>query len=161
MILIVGGMMAAASPAVQQKQAGWSVYENDRFGTRIAYPVGLFRDAQDSTNGDGITLTATDGARLLVFGANNVDNASPRAYLGQMAAAESGRVTYRTSGAGFAVMSGSAGERIFYQRYIFDDRAGVVHSYRLEYPRRLQGRYGPIIPRLSSSLSWRPARRGR
>ena len=115
----------------------------------------MFTGRRESDNGDGITLTAADGARLAVYGTNNVNGFTPRQWLDDAAASEEGTVTYRRSGANFAVMSGTRGNRIFYERALFGDRSGVVHAYVLEYPRRLQGRYGPIIARLSSSLSYR------
>lgn len=154
--LALTGTPAAASPPVEApaaKQAGWNVYRNARFGTRISYP-GWFARRRESANGDGITLTAADGGELAVWGAYNATGESPRAYLATAAGSERGRVTYRTAGSDFAVYSGTEGGNIFYERLVFDGRTGV-HGYRLTYPRRLQARYAPIIARLSRTLSYR------
>lgn len=156
-ISLAATITAAVATPHGVKQERWNSYENARFGTVISYPARLLRARTEPVNSDGVTFSYADGARLLVYGQHileGVTPSQPRAFLAWASANERG-VTYRTSGRDFAVMSGVDGGRIFYQRFAFDHAGGVIHSYRLEYPRSLQSRYGPIIPRLSSSLSFR------
>ena len=150
----VAAVVTVASTPVVPKQAQWPVYTNARYGTRISYPRALFRRGRESDNGDGIRFTAADGATLAVYGSRNIDGLSPRAFLAQQVTNEAGTITYRTAGANFVVLSGTREGRIFYDRFLFGDPSGVVHAYSLEYPRRAQGVYGPVIARLSRSLSW-------
>ena len=149
-------LLAAAQPAPAHP---WNIYENARFGTMLAYPGDLFRARTESDNGDGITLRATDGATLAIFGSNNVENASQTAYVPGLigSGARYRRLSYRLVRANFAVLSGSIGNRLFYERYAFAP-SGVIHGFVLEYPAAARARYDPIVPRLSASLSWRHGR---
>ncbi len=139
----------AATPAPEVKQPAGGIYVNARYGTRASFPGGMFGNRRESDNGDGATFTARDGATLLIYGAYNLEGQDPRAYLAGRVREERGAVSYRHAGRDFAVMSGTSGGRIFYQRFEFDDRRDIVHSYRLEYPRALQRRYGPVVRRIS------------
>jgi len=149
-------LLAAAQPAPSHP---WNVYENARFGTLLAYPGDLFRSRTESDNGDGITLRAADGATLAIFGSNNVENASPAVYVRGLIGGDARyrRLSYRIVRANFAILSGSVGNRLFYERYAFAP-SGHVHGFVLEYPAAARARYDPIVPRLSASLSWRPGR---
>lgn len=142
--------VASPGPAAAAKQARTQNYENARYGTRAFYPTEIFRRVAESDNGDGITLESRDGARLLIYAGYNLEDQSPRAYLANRVANERGRVTYRHVGRTYAVMSGIKGDRTFYQRFEFEARdGGIVHAFYLEYPTRLQARYGPIVRRIS------------
>jgi len=155
-ILLLYALLAAAQPAPAHQ---WNVYQNARFGTLLAYPGDLFRARTESANGDGITLRAADGATLAIFGSNNVENASPAAYVqGLIGDPRYRQLSYRIVRANFAVLSGSVGNRLFYERYAFDP-SGLVHGFVLEYPAAARARYDPVVPRLSASLSWRHRRR--
>lgn len=53
----------------------WDGYENPRFGYRVLYPSGLFRNATESANGDGSTFTSVDGrSKFTVFAAYNEEH---------------------------------------------------------------------------------------
>ena len=154
--LLLSFLLAAAQPAPAHQ---WNFYENARFGTLLSYPGDLFRGRAESDNGDGITLRAADGATLAIFGSNNIENASPAAYVqGLIGGARYRQLSYRLVRANFAVLSGSVGNRLFYERYAFDPR-GLVHGFVLEYPAAARARYDMIVPRISASLSWRRGRR--
>jgi hypothetical protein len=155
-ILLLYALLAAAQPAPAHQ---WNSYENARFGTLLSYPRDLFRAQTESDNGDGITLRAADGATLAVFGSNNVENAGPAAYVRGLIGGDARyrQLSYRIVRANFAVLSGSVGNRLFYERYAFDP-AGRVHGFVLEYPAAARARYDPVVPRISASLSWRRGR---
>lgn len=156
-ILLLYILLAAARPAPAHQ---WDVYDNARFGTLVSYPGDLFARRAESDNGDGITLRAADGATLAIFGSNNVDNAGPAAYVQGLTGSGERyrRLSYRIVRANFAILSGSTGDRLFYERYAFDP-SGLVHGFVLEYPAAARGRYDPIVAHLSASLSWRRHRR--
>jgi hypothetical protein len=156
-IVLLYALLAAAQPVPAHS---WNVYENARFGTLLSYPGDLFRTRTESDNGDGITLRAADGATLAIFGSNNAEHASPAAYVQGLTGSNARyrQLSYRVVRANFAVLSGTIGNRLFYERYAFDP-AGRVHGFVLEYPAAARARYDPIVPHLSASLSWRHGRR--
>ena len=149
LITFAAAIAVAASPAPAAKQARTETYANARFGTRATYPAGMFGNRREADNGDGVTLSARDGATLAIYGGYNLEGQAPRDYLAARVREERGNVSYRHVGRDFAVMSGTRGDRIFYQRFSFDARRDIVHSYRLEYPRTLQRRYGPVVQRIA------------
>ena len=139
----------------------WNRYENARYGTILSYPAGYFAQRTESANGDGITLTARDGATLRIFGTTNPEDAAPAAYVDTLIRGDAryGNLSYRLVRPGFAVLSGSDGGQLFYERYAFGDPSGAVHAFVLDYPATARARYDPIVPRMSASLSWRGRRR--
>jgi hypothetical protein len=132
----------------------WNRYGNARYGTTLSYPAGYFPRRAESANGDGVTLTARDGATLRIFGTSNAEGAAPAAYVEALVRGDARyrHLSYRLVRPGFAVLSGSDGGRLFYERYAFGARSGEVHAFVLDYPAAARARYDPIIPRLSASL---------
>lgn len=139
----------------------WNRYENARYGTILSYPAGYFAQRTESANGDGVTLTARDGATLRIFGTSNPEGAAPAAYVDTLIRGDARyrHLRYRLVRPGFAVLSGTDGGRLFYERYAFGDPSGAVHAFVLDYPAAARARYDPIVPRMSASLSWRGRRR--
>lgn len=146
--------LLAAAPADQAPQ--WRVYANPRYGTRLAYPAGLFGARTESDNGDGVRFRAADGATLAVFGTHS--DATPAAYVGEIVTGNPRyrNLTYRLVRGNFAVLSGRDGSRLYYERYAFGEPAGVVQAFVLDYPASAGSRYGAIIPHMSASLHGPP-----
>lgn len=129
-------------------------YSNDRFGTRLTFPAELFDTRLDPpANGDGMSWTAQDGASLAVYGGYNVQEQSPAELLADISAtrAAEGTVTYSRSRDNWAVVSGTSGPSIFYERHMFG-AGDVIHSMVLTYPRALGGKYNPIVGPIANSL---------
>lgn len=142
------GATPVSAATIVAKQSGQGSYVNARFGTRASYPAGMFGPARESDNGDGVTMTSRDGATLMIYGSHNIEGQTPAEYLAARVRGEGRAVSYRHVGRNSAVMSGTHRGRIFYQRFEFDSDRDIVHSYRLEYPRGLQRRYGPVVRRI-------------
>ncbi len=133
----------------------WTIYQNARFGTRFAYPADIFGQGRQSDNGDGITLRSLDGATLAIFGQWNIDDLRPAAWLSRLAREPRyRRIAYRLVRPNLVIASGRTRSRIFYERYAFEGPGGAIHAFVLEYPASAQTRYGPIISRMSASLTW-------
>ena len=149
--ILIYALLAIAQPAGAQD---WNRYENARYGTVLSYPAGYFAQRTESANGDGVTLTSRDGATLRIFGTSNAGRAGPAAYVDALARGDARyrHLSYRVVRPGFAVLSGSDGGRLFYERYAFGNRSGAIHAFVLDYPAAARARYDPIIPRLSASL---------
>ena len=139
--------LLCASPVI----AGEKHYSNQRFGTSVSFPAEIFSRASiPPANGDGMTWFSTDGASLAVFGGYNVLSQSPGDLIAE-AAGPGVTITYSRAGKDWAVVSGTEGEDIFYQRSEFgaDD---VVHSVILRYPASLKAKYDPLVGPIAASL---------
>lgn len=137
----------------------WKTYANPRFGTFAEYPADRFHPLPPPENGDGQSYSAADGATLAIFGSYNVENWTPAGYEKMIRAngSEYADVSYRASGADWLVLSGSRGENIYYERYLFvgDEIHGVV----IAYPRAAKASYDPIVARIAQSLGPKGKRR--
>jgi len=163
---LLAAQIAAAQPAsiqtitAQSPAAGWSSYANARFGTRFDYPSANFVDFNDSDNGDGRSWIGRDGVILSVFGKWRAGlepaqrtPAGMERWLRRIAPERYGRVSYRQASATALVLSGRTAQGwIFYERHLFGDPSGAVHSFAIEYPAALQSRYAPIVTRMARSL---------
>ncbi len=148
MFATIAACLIAAAPMAEAGQAGFQSWTGPRYDMQAVFPAGMFRLVRESDNGDGAEFVSADGAVLIVYATANPNPVPIRDYIRGRERAEDGRVTYRHIGIAHAVISGRRGDRIFYQRYEFDGVSDLVRSYRLEYPARLQGRYGPIVSRI-------------
>ncbi len=151
-IAVAAGAVLAVSLA-PAASADSLTYRNDRFGVEVTFPADLF-DGQEPppANGDGMTFTAGDGGSLAAYGGFNVDGLGPRAYLDQQIGwmPQGTAVTYQRVGAGWAVVSGTQGDTIFYQRFEFDH--DVVRAVLLRYPRSARAKYDPAVGPIANSL---------
>jgi len=150
-------LMPGLDSARAQSGDGWTVYENARFGTAVEYPARLFALVQRSANGDGATFASDDGRlRFLVFGQHNYDGLGIRALAVRDAADDRfDDVTYRKTGRDWYVLSGYAGDDIFYRKAVLG-RDGVVHVLEITYPPSEKGRMDPVVARMAGSLSGAP-----
>lgn len=58
----------------------WKPCVNPRFGAFAEAPSDHFKPLPPPDNGDDQRFSSRDGASLAIFGANNIDDASPAAY---------------------------------------------------------------------------------
>ncbi|MEP6867463.1 MAG: hypothetical protein ABJA20_03020 [Novosphingobium sp.] len=151
--LVACGTSVAAAEAI-----GWSSIVVPRFGTRAEIPTSIFIHQRDPDNGDGVTLKATDGARLLIYGSwYDEDGRTPTQRWVWLRRAEPLRyahVNYLRTGKDFLVVSGTIGATEFYERYRFDDPSGARHALIFEYPKGKIAKYRPLVSRISASLSF-------
>src|SRR4051812_3112314 len=77
-LCILGSLGAALGQPIR---AGWTEYQNERFGLRLLYPADAFRPEKTSEGGDGQVFTSDDGsAKLLVGALPNEARQSPAQY---------------------------------------------------------------------------------
>lgn len=131
--------------------AGWEPYANPRFGFAVEIPPG-FAMVQEAGNGDGRSY-ARGAATLAVWGHYLAEGDFKDEVAGR-------RETYRREGwdisydretNGWASLSGTRGNTIFYHRVIrlCDD---AVSSFVLEFPKASKPEYSPIVSKLVKSL---------
>lgn len=150
-VLFSAALLAPTVSPAQPLPPGWDTYVNVRYGFQVCYPKDLFRPHGEPDNSDGQTLTARDGARLLVFGSNNVLAQSLPDRVRELvkdAGGAQARVTYHVTRPGWDVSSGSnGGDRIFYIKVFEREDQFIVLD--LTYKAADQARYGPIAARMS------------
>jgi hypothetical protein len=147
---LVGAGALLGSPAAAQ---GGKTYRNARFGTTVDYPD-RFRPGRPPQNGGGLAFSSSDGATFLVYGSHNSlehDLAGLEAFIVENR--EDGeRITYRTRGANWFVISGTRGDTEFYERYLLSHKGTIVNGLVITYPVRLSAAYDPIVTRMSRSF---------
>jgi hypothetical protein len=146
-------VVAALEPAASES---WRTYRNARFGTSASYPADVFTPGEEPANGDGLTFTSPDGARLLIFGQNNALGETPSSFQKRLvseAPNDYSSVTYRKLDARSVTLSGLRGDMVYYERYVFSVPPGTIHAAIITYPVALKGRFDPLVSRISRSLT--------
>lgn len=143
--------LAAAFPG----RADSLTYVNDRFGTRITFPLDVF-DAIDPppVNGDGRRFRSADGAELAAYGRFNTLDETPGTLLDRrLSDAGDGRatITYSASGPDWVVLSGLVDGDIVYERHEFG-ADGVIHAMEMRYPALGSALYDSLVAEIAGSL---------
>ncbi|KQZ13401.1 hypothetical protein ASD44_04400 [Mesorhizobium sp. Root554] len=127
-------------------------YENDRFGTSATFPSDIFSQEQaPPENGDGLRWLSDDGASLAIFGSYNVLDETPKTREAAAKAEKDRPATYSRTGKNWVVLSGTDGDEVFYERYVFGP-TDIVHGIVIEYPASLKAKYDPLVGRIAGSL---------
>ncbi len=140
----------------------WKTYVNVRFQYALSYPAALFIPQPEAPDADGRAFLGRDGARLIVYGSNNVPRHSLRSLLASTAARLTGRggtVTYEVLRSHWFVVSGRNGRGVFYAKTLYN--GAQYKSFELTYPADRGRTYSAIIPRLSRGFRDLTASRGR
>ena len=142
-VVLIPLVAAGAGPA-------WKTYVNVRFQYALSYPAALFVPQPEAPDADGRAFLGRDGARLIVYGSNNVPRHSLRSLLASTAARLTGRggtVTYQVLRSHWFVVSGRNGPVVFYAKTLYN--GAQYKSFELTYPADRGRTYGAIIPHLS------------
>ena len=132
----------------------WTRYSNDRFGTSIDYPAGLFRALAPPANNDGRTFTARQGeGGFIVFGSNLVFGMTIAELLADDEASGGyDAVTYRRSGPDWYVLSGYRAGEVFYRKVMLGLRGEVIHTFEITYPPARKPVFDPVAARMAQSM---------
>jgi len=131
-------LLAAAGAWGADWRQDWATVHNVRHGFLIAYPVEVFRQRANSTTDEGRVLYSPDGkAQLLVGAFANAEQMSLRAYREYLleesyAGAE---IDYAPMRHNWFVLSGTIGDREFYERVSFTCGGRLINSWAMIYPR--------------------------
>jgi hypothetical protein len=133
-------------------------YINGKYGFSIDYPSSFISHG-DSDAGDGLVFTSpTNDATLIATSTYCQENVySPAKFVADYKQNEkAGRLTisYSRLTKKFAVISGTKGARIFYDKLISDGTSCAKFSF--EYERSRKDQYDPMIARIASSLTLEP-----
>jgi hypothetical protein len=115
----------------------WTTLQNARHGFLIAYPAEVFQQKTDPTTDEGRVLYSPDGrAQLLVAAFPNDERMSLRDYREYIlkesyAGAE---IEYAPMRRNWFVLSGTIGDREFYERVSFTCNGELINSWAMVYP---------------------------
>lgn len=132
----------------------WTTYANDRFGTTIAYPAGLFRVLPPTANDEGRSFAARQGEGGFTVSAS--ENALGMTLDELMADDEAGggydSVAFRRKGEDWYVLAGQRGGLAFYRKVLLGDGGNVVHAFEITYPRAQKPLFDAVAARMGQSL---------
>ena len=133
-------------------QTNYETYHNARFAYSISYPSDLFIPQGEAENGDGQKFLSRDGkVEMLVYGSNNALNQTLRArYHDETKVRENRKVTYQVLKPEWFVVSGTEGNKVFYEKTILHN--GAFKAFRIEYEKAAKAVWDPIAERISRSF---------
>lgn len=129
-------------------------YVNARFGTVCTFPNQIFtKQMPEPENGDGLEWHSADGASVACYGSYNALDAAPESLVEEekTSPAPGEKVTYSKTGKNWAVLSGTKGDNIFYERSMFG-KEDVLHTVFIQYPAALKAKYDPLVGAIAASL---------
>lgn len=153
----VAGLVCSANGVLSDLL--WQPYADPVLGYSVLYPAGLFNEPPMQEHG-GITLSATSGAKLFIFGGPNRGGRAPDIAAKQLSgAADVYQVTYRKLTGTWLVLSGyltdgpgRAPQSIFYERIAFSPDRQTLAGFRLVYSPIQRAIFDPIIATIGNSL---------
>jgi len=141
---------AALADQFLPTSGGWQTYINNRFGIRFDFPADVFAPQPPPDNGDGRAFRS-ESATLQIVAFHNIDDQTPGSLKRELLAGDGYEdVTYSPTGQTWFVLSGFRGDRIFYEKYLFND--DVVSVFGIEFPEDEKPYYAPIIERIEDSF---------
>lgn len=149
-------LSALALPAAAQGHR-WETTGNAKFEFTMCFPADLMTPQLESDDGDGRIFLAKDGTELRVWGTFNTQNLTPEQALANQTKyieKDGGNVSYKVARADWLVLSGTMGDRMFYQRASYDKVRFA--SFRLTYPKAHVAKWKPIAAHLSTCLDGHP-----
>lgn len=155
-LLTASALPALATSDESQEQR---VYINARFGYELVYPA-LLAPLGEADNSDGQRFVSQDGqVGLRVWGSHNVFGDSLRALFERERQAPDRTVTYGLIRDRFFVLSGFAGEDIFYLKTIHDTQTDTFATFLFTYPGQRKTEFDPAVSMLAASFRHLPLTR--
>jgi hypothetical protein len=140
-------------PASAAKADNWLTYQNDRYGTTIDYPD-LFKMQPPPDADDGRKFKSANGAEFTVsasYGGIDFTLATYHDFIVQHLDPGS-VVTYEARGKNWFVVSGTVGDKIFYEKHRLSHGAEMTEDFVISYPAVAKQTYDPIVARMAKSF---------
>jgi hypothetical protein len=131
----------------------WRTYQNDRYGTTIDYPS-TFKPQPPPDNDDGRVFKSADGADFRAFASYNALDFDLAQYRDDtIKKLDAGAVvTYQADGNDWFVISGTKGDKVFYERHLLSHGEHITEGFVITYPASLKQTYDPIVARMAKSF---------
>ena len=159
LIFLIAPLPAVARPS--QSDLGWTEFRNERFGLALQYPADVFISQRSSESGDGDLFETPDRrGRLLIGAIQNRDGFTPRSYQTFIARQSYPglRIDYAPVGQSWAVLSGTIGRTMVYEKIMFSCGGNVINSFAMTYPIAERQFYDPLIEAIEDTF--RPGHQG-
>lgn len=150
-LILAAAPLAANSVSAQDAALGWRPYVDERTGTRVDFPAGLFTvDAGEPERGTGRVFESADGrATFSAYALDNEEGHTPESYLRRFLKVDPGTIDYRRVTRRFFAISGVRDGQVYYSRCNFHGR---MHCIYLAYPERELRAWDGIVTRISLTL---------
>lgn len=156
-------VLAAGVAAAADWRQDWATLHNERHGFHIAYPIEVFAQTGEPRTDEGRVLTSRDGKAQLLVGAFDNDDATTledyRAYLMQENYAGA-RIDYAPVRGRWFVLSGTLGDREFYERVSFTCGGKLINSWAMIYPKAERSFYNTVVEAVARTYSPGAGRNG-
>jgi hypothetical protein len=132
----------------------WATLRNERHGFLIAYPIGVFEQRGEPQTDEGRVLYSHDGKAQLLVGAFANDDATPLAAYRDYLLAENyagAHIDYAPLRGKWFVLSGTIGDREFYERVSFTCGGRLINSWAMIYPTAERAFYNRIVEAVARS----------
>jgi hypothetical protein len=148
--VMVTAILLAAGAA---RADDWLIYQNDRYGTTVDYPD-FFKMQPPPDADDGREFKSADGADFKVYASYNALDFTVATYRDFIVKnLDPGSViTYETRGKDWFVVSGTRGDRIFYERHLLSYGGQMNEDLVITYPASAKQNYDPVVARMTKSL---------
>lgn len=160
-IAFAAAVGAALIPGALAQAAGdwrrdWATLHNKRHGFLIAYPIKVFAQRSEPTTDEGRVLSSADGrAQLLVGAFANADGASLRDYRDYLIKEQyaGANIAYAPVHRKWFVLSGTIGDREFYERVSFTCGGRLINSWAMLYPRAENRFYDRVVEAIARTYT--------
>jgi hypothetical protein len=153
--LLTAFVLASVAAAADWRR-DWATLHNERHGFLIAYPVEVFEQRGEPQTDEGRVLYSRDGkAQLLVGAFTNDDETSLQAYRDYLMQENyaGAHIDYAPIKGKWFVLSGTIGDREFYERVSFTCGGRLINSWAMVYPKAESSFYNRIVEAVARSYS--------
>lgn len=134
----------------------WVTLHNDRHGFLIAYPIEVFEQRADPGTDEGRVLVSRDGkAQLLVGAFENDEQTTLQAYRDYVLRENypGANLDYAPVQGRWFVLSGTVGDKEFYERVTFTCGGRLINSWAMIYPKAENAFYDRVVEAVARTYS--------
>jgi curved DNA-binding protein CbpA len=151
----VGSTLAALSQN-RRRGSGWTTYQNARFSFALKYPADVFAIDTGTANENDRTFRSTNGDALLrIFATENVTGVTPAKYRRALIEGLYTGVDLEHSPQRkfWFVLSGTRGDKVFYERVIFSCDGKAIHGWEMIYPSSERTVYDLVVDEIQRNYT--------
>lgn len=149
-------MAVAGAVLAADWRRDWATLRNERHGFLIAYPSEIFQQRAEPQTDEGRVLVSRDGkAQLLVGAFANEDATTLSAYRDYLLSENyaGAHIDYAPMRGRWFVLSGTIGDREFYERVSFTCGGKLINSWAMIYPAAESRFYNRVVEAVARSYT--------
>ena len=154
--VVVVAVLSADLTSATDWSRDWAMLHNDRHGFLIAYPIDVFEQKADPATDEGRILYSRDGkAQLLVGAFENEEQTTIAAYRDYLIKENypGAELDYAPVYDRWFVLSGTIGDKEFYERVSFTCGGRRINSWAMIYPKAENGFYDRVVEAVARTYS--------